>query len=384
MVPDAVYSLLCGVVCALNALNGAYWSTGMCNFQQLFIVWGVGSNMLLNAAVSHQLHTMLRNSGTTQRYSVPTNRFVTKQALAIYLFTAFVGTWGFIESSKFPYYVASTSGLACLPVEQDWQSSIFFWVVFFPLFGGIPMLYIHYVIYDVWKKGLMPPAGKRRLLAIYFGRIVVVFVLCWVPYMVLVFMFATWMPTEVHFYGGTLSHLQGVISAGLCLLKPDVYFAVKRFFSCRCRQKEDDQDADRSSPRWRFSFSSRLTRLSGGSAKVLRRPDKEFAGPRNGSSTNESTTSVVGNVVSSRPNISSVSQLTESEVDEAADTDTHDIMDVADNLWPNENGEYPVVTSEATGGNSAVAGLFCDVIAEDSERIEPQDCEENGGQGLPC
>jgi len=172
--------------------------------------------------------------------------------------------------------------LACLPVEQSWQSSIFFWLVFFPLFGAIPITYILYISFIVWKHKLLPPQGKRRLLVIYFGRIVVVFILCWVPYMLLLFVFTTWMPTWVHFAGGTLSHLQGAISAALSLLKPDLYHAVKSFYTCQvCRREKDSEPTEsitNSNSSWLLNFNavSRRTASVFRSSKSKKRTSSSF------------------------------------------------------------------------------------------------------------
>ena len=119
-------------------------------------------------------------------------------------------------------------------METDQASSLFFWLVFFPIYSGIHVVYVIYVTVDIWRRRLLPPAGKRRLLALYFGRIVVVFLVMWGPFFLLNFVFALWMPTWVMFFGGIFSHLQGPASAGVSLLKPDIYVAVQDFLHCKC------------------------------------------------------------------------------------------------------------------------------------------------------
>ena len=349
MIPDAVYSILCGIVCLCHAVNKSQVAS-LCNFQQMFVVWGVGSNMWLNAAVSYQLHSMLRGSNNLRKFSVPDCAFVTKQALSIYAFTLFLGTWGLIESPKFPHYVASTSGLACLPVEHDLKSSIFFWVVFFPLFGGIPMIYIQYVCYDIWRKKLMPPTGKRRLLAVYFGRIVLVFVLMWVPYMILVFMFATWMPTWVHFYGGTLSHLQGAVSASLCLFKPDIYFAVKRFVCCQwCKEIGDGGRDTVESSSWMAGHSvSRAFR------------SRPFRVSRPGSSNKSSSAQINASAVEAQSQ-----QMSDQEIEE-----------MENRIWPDENGRYFVETENSRDSN---IDAEC-AEASSQPRREDDDAEVNSSK----
>jgi hypothetical protein len=240
MFPDAIFSIVCGSICIANAFNGSQTGLETCNVQMVIAVWGVGSNMWLNAAVSRELHKLLKDSLGFHHYKVPTRRYVTTQALSIYAFCFFLGTWGLIESPKFPHYAVSTSGLACLPLEQDRTSSLFFWMVFFPLFGGIPTAYVLYVPIDIWRRKLLPPRGKRRQLSLYYGRIVVVFISMWIPFLVVDFMFGAWMPLWLKYLGGTLSHLQGITSALICLHKPDIYIAEKKFFTCQSCRKSDD------------------------------------------------------------------------------------------------------------------------------------------------
>merc|ERR1711976_1090557 len=70
MIPDFTFSLLCAITCLLNALNGGFYSHAMCNFQQLYVVFGIGSNAWLNSIIAHQLHKILRQSNTRRRYKL--------------------------------------------------------------------------------------------------------------------------------------------------------------------------------------------------------------------------------------------------------------------------------------------------------------------------
>ena len=234
MIPDFVFSLACGITCLLNAINGEYWSHWMCNFQQWYCVWGIGSNTWLNMLVAHQIYTMLVYSQQRRRYQNPTTKSVTLQAVAVYLYCGFLGTWGFVEKPAFPFHSGAFSGLACLPMERDRESSLFFWLCFVPLFAGIPFGYIGYICLQIQCRQLMPPPGKRRALTVYFGRLIAVFIVMWVPTVIVLWFPGPWLTPAGHFGGGTWSHLQGAVSAGFSLMKPDVWAAVQKFLCCRC------------------------------------------------------------------------------------------------------------------------------------------------------
>ena len=236
-IPDFIFSLSCGITCLLNAINGEYWAAWMCNFQQWYCVFGIGSNAWLNACVVRELYKMLWFGYNRRRYTSPSLHFVSQQALVVFLFMGFLGTWGVIEAPHWPYHAGAPSGLACLPIEVDHASSLFFWLVFFPLFTGIPSVYIIYVTYRIWRYKLIPPTGKRRLLTVYFGRLIFVFYIMWLPTMILLFVIPSYGPTWVHFLGGLWSHLQGAVSMAVSLMKPDIASAVKHLLLCQCEKE---------------------------------------------------------------------------------------------------------------------------------------------------
>lgn len=226
------------VTCLMNATKGSYWSHWMCNFQQFYVVFGFCANIWLNSVVCYQLHTMLAHSNGRRRYKIPTPRQVTGHAMAVYIWAMFLASWGIYETAKFPFHSGAVSGLGCLPVETDEASTIFFWLVFFPLFAGIPLVYVMWASLDVYRRNLLPPQGKRRLLSIYYSRLVVVFVVMWLPSIILGFVLP--IKPAYFFGGGAWSHLQGGVSAGVALMKPDIKHAVQRFITCRCCEAREN------------------------------------------------------------------------------------------------------------------------------------------------
>jgi hypothetical protein len=189
MFPDIVFSLCCGITCLLNAIHQQYWAPWMCQFQQWYTVFGIGSNAWLNAVITYQLYTMLRYSHDRRRY-IQCDLYV----------CWFLGTWGLFFQP-----VGALSGLACLPIDVDRRSTIIFRVVFVPLFVWIPTVYVLYAGAHVLYMKLLPPSGKRRLLTIYFGRLCLVFMIMWIPTFFVLFLAREWLSRV----GGTWSHLQG-------------------------------------------------------------------------------------------------------------------------------------------------------------------------------
>ena len=174
MIPDLVYTSSCTLSCILNASLGQFWSAAACKWQSVYIIWGAGSNLWLNAVVAWEIRKMLRSSRQRQRYFPPKRRKVVFQALAVYGYCLILGLLGITNWEDLPHQTRAEAGLLCVPLAHDFASELVFWLVFIPAFMWIPLMIVFYVIYDIWAHKLLPPRGKRRLLGLYFFRLVMV------------------------------------------------------------------------------------------------------------------------------------------------------------------------------------------------------------------
>jgi len=174
---------------------------------------------------------------------------------AIVTFLASLTTWGVL-----PHRANAIGGMGCLPLEYSHESTLFFWIAFIPIFIGIPSCYIGFVTFKVLHGGMLlsslrgaavRPAGQDKAasrssarqahaLTIYFARIVVVYLTIWIPSVFLLYVFDmhnAW----VAFGGGTLAHMQGIVSGGMALSKSDVGLAVLRFLKCGSPASYEDR-----------------------------------------------------------------------------------------------------------------------------------------------
>jgi hypothetical protein len=209
--PDLLFSFLCAITCALNASTAQYWSTDMCNFQAFYAIVGIGSNLWLSAVITNEIHALLRFSMRRRRYHAPSRRKVAYQAAAVYIYCSCLGGFVYVDHyfDNFPFHVASPAGTACLPiVGPDRASALFFWLVFIPLYAGIPVCYVLWVAWDIYRRKLLPPPGKRRTLTVYFGRMIVVVIAMWIPFLLIVYIIGPWSPPWLLWSGGSASHVQ--------------------------------------------------------------------------------------------------------------------------------------------------------------------------------
>lgn len=87
----------------------------------------------------------------------------------------------------------------------------------------------------------MPPTGRMRTLAVFFGRIIAVFAIMWLPCFAIVLSGAgkPWLS----FVGGSFGSFQGALSAAITLTKPDIRKAVSRLIRCRFGNTEVEQSS---------------------------------------------------------------------------------------------------------------------------------------------
>lgn len=175
--------------------------------------------MWLNGLIIAQVHHVLRKSNQFIKVSPPSVSTVRKQAAGIYVFAAGWFAWAF-----FLYY----RGLVFFSLGQV----VNIWIVTRVCMVAPPLLYVIYVCVDVWWRKLLPRSGRTRVLSLYFLRVVIVFLVTWVPYFIIYEIawnvtHSQWMVHVSYFLGS----IQGFMSVVVALSKPDIKRAFYQFVS---------------------------------------------------------------------------------------------------------------------------------------------------------
>lgn len=231
--PDIVFTTSCVLTCLLNAASGHYYSATMCRFQAWYVVFGVAGSAWMNALIAWEVFVMLQTSHKGERYRPPSLRQVTLRSLAVYAYAGIIGAFGAFDlPSDIPYHTRVQNGAVCAPMEYNTASTIFFFTLAVPLMVAIPLAFILVLTYRILKSGYLPPHGKGRMIAVYFFRIDVVFLVMWAPAL---FFFYVYITSEawVLFAASVWGHGQGFMSALLCLYKDDIRCAVWAFIKCQ-------------------------------------------------------------------------------------------------------------------------------------------------------
>ena len=122
----------------------------------------------------YQIHKLLTSSNIRKRYKPPKYNQVIKHSMIVYAYAMCIGllnAWN-TRISWLPYSTHLYYGFVCMPQEYDLPSTLFFWLVHIPIVFGIPIIYLTYVVVNICKHKLLPPAGRRRKLSLFLLRLV--------------------------------------------------------------------------------------------------------------------------------------------------------------------------------------------------------------------
>ena len=202
-------------------------------FDMALILACSAANLYLNAIISYEVFTLLKNSHRRLRTPPPTFKRVGIQAAIVY---------GWAICIFFIRYF--TEDVKKIP---EWMEV----TLYFMISAGIPILYLCYVCIAIWRRKLLPSMkGPLRVLALYFFRIIVVFLLLWLPGVLLLSFACNWKWDNsgddyndiLYPVGLTFCSIQPICSTGMALTKPDVRVAILRFVRFSYCRKEEIQE----------------------------------------------------------------------------------------------------------------------------------------------
>ena len=116
----------------------------------------------MNAVVAYEVFELLKKSYQGVRVKPPTMKKVTIQAAVVYLYALIMFTVHYCLDGKMNMTIVAP--------------------IYFMLSAGFPIIYLCYVCIIIWYRGLVPSLGGRlREISLYFFRIIVVFLVFWLP-----------------------------------------------------------------------------------------------------------------------------------------------------------------------------------------------------------
>ncbi|MGK3740185.1 MAG: hypothetical protein ACI90V_007033 [Bacillariaceae sp.] len=194
----------------------------------MFIFYGcTTANLGMNTLIAFEVFKLLKNSNQRIRQSPPTIKRVVLQATGVYLYSIVLTIIIFGLLVWVPKFIRSDT-------KQNRYSELANTVggpIVLALSAGIPFMVLIYICGVVWRRRLVRKSDRHlRILAIFFLRIVFVFIVIWCPAYILwgidKFNNSAVSYGPIFAVSMLLISIQSILSNALAIMKPDVKEAV--------------------------------------------------------------------------------------------------------------------------------------------------------------
>ena len=226
LIPDVVVnsvSLIINIVeLSLNDYMDSFSHAG-CVFLASVHGYYIFTNLWTSALICHEVYWLLKKSSKAIRFK-PTKSKIVILRVAILHFSAIVG--GLIIYLILPLVGIDITSDPCLGTES--KGSFVFVIVLIILTIFPVLLYICYMTVDVYRSNLVPPTGKSRFVATFFIRTAILTIIFTLALAATVSI-GKRIPSKFFDF---LRSGQGIVIAGMSLMKPDVRKTTLYFVTC--------------------------------------------------------------------------------------------------------------------------------------------------------
>ena len=199
-IPDFIGSLFCLLTCAMSAPGSDFYSEAMCGFQSFYLIFAFAGNAWTNVIIFHQVNKLLEYSQNRRRYFPPTKQQVFCHVGMVYTYALIWAALMAFPIKGMPIQTKLYYGFACFPMEQDETSTWFFYFAFLPAILLFPFIYTLYVMGRILVKQMLPKEGKRRNLSIFLMRLILLYFVGWLPFLLLALMYVHRMARSMIFF----------------------------------------------------------------------------------------------------------------------------------------------------------------------------------------
>jgi len=235
-IPDFFSGFSCMLTCLMSVRGKAYVGEAMCGYQSFYLVFGVVANTWMAAVITYQIHTLLRYSHARRRYFPPTTKQVFWHTAGVY---AWAALWGGLSASQsdifgMAFQSHAYGGFYCGPMEAK-GNSWFFYLAFLNAMFFFPAIYAVGALAHIFWKGLMPQSGRRRTIALFLIRIMVLYFVIFMPtgISVLFGSFFYFKSDWAFYVPAAMTHLQGILQTILCYnTNPAIRQSIQKILIC--------------------------------------------------------------------------------------------------------------------------------------------------------
>lgn len=320
LIPDA---LLVGELAFVTAYKVSKGDTN----EKPFIPWQIQSihdwvqyfylvtNFYINAIVTYEIWTLIRRAQSFRRYKPPPLGKVYLHAVIVYVVAALYSFW---------YLVDAPWGLIHRKEENnkiagygsDFFSERAVTIIYFSVLA-LPLSFVFFVFVYVWHGNFLSSMGNTRELYLYFRRIILAFILFYLPGAVTYYLNFIEENRDLKFWAGifvdVLFPLQSLVTIRLAMSKDDIRMAVNDFgfalsealpcLSCCCRfeppevKMTDRQTTVNAMPNYTSKQSSKIQEEADITGSTYSRKDEEHGDPSSSSSFPPSSVDMMADMV---------------------------------------------------------------------------------------
>jgi len=196
LIPDSITNAVEGIRSIYEAavLDGSI-PDGLCYARNYVILFYYYSNLTVNAFIAKEVYSLVLNSYRLRRTNPPALRTVLLQVAISYSYAGLIGAYFVAPVPWSPLTVTNDS--VCGTVYGSKYITGITGIIIC-IVTSLPMIiYVFWCGYQVWKRKLLPLKGRTRALGMYFVRIVVTFLVFYIPMLGLA-MAKTATPLEDH------------------------------------------------------------------------------------------------------------------------------------------------------------------------------------------
>mmetsp|Transcript_18410 Transcript_18410/g.42498 ORF Transcript_18410/g.42498 Transcript_18410/m.42498 type:complete len:414 (+) Transcript_18410:187-1428(+) len=229
-------------------------------------------NFYLNVVVAQEIYSILEQSSRRKKAKPPPLKKGIAQISLIYVLAILLGIWAILDV-PWSFFDRGNFGSPDDGAFSELGSFILVGCLI-----AIPLVYILVICVLIRVKGLLPKDGKTRSVTIFFGRIVVIFFVFYLPGVgVNIYCTTLNQRSARYFWMERLNQvfyiLQSVVTMYMVSFKDDIWNAVhSNFRVCTCREPLPGvPKGERSSRRsyWSMRRSSVTTRISAWRQSIL-------------------------------------------------------------------------------------------------------------------
>lgn len=226
IVPDIIVNLVSLVVNIIELSEDEHvesLSHGTCVFIASVSGYYIYTNLWTSALICYEVYWLLKKSSSAERYKPTEVKVVLLRVVALHV-SAVLGA--VIIYVLLPLVGIDITENPCLGTQQEETFIITMILVLITILP--PLLYICYVTVDVYKRNLLPPAGKSRFVATFFIRTVLLTI-------IFTLALASTLTLRKRAASKAFDFLrsgQGIVIAGMSLMKPDIQKTTLHFVTC--------------------------------------------------------------------------------------------------------------------------------------------------------